>query len=591
MGLYGHMKNTWGGFLSLLCLTIALPAQAAKQVHNANWSDYGGGVDNMQYSPVMQINTTNVGQLKQAWFYSVPGIGVNFDFNPLIIDGVMYVLGRSDAIVALDAATGKEIWSHPTEGRPTGRGINYWENKDRSDRRLIFSANSFLQEIDARTGASIHTFGNGGRVDLREALGRDPKTIPEIQSDTPGHVFQNLIILGSATSEAYGAPPGDIRAYDVLTGKQIWSFHTVPHPGEFGYDTWPKGAWKYAGGVNTWGELTIDEKRGIGYFPVGAPTYDFWGGDRIGADLFGDCLLALDLRTGKRLWHFQTVHHDLWDYDPAAAPKLLTVRHDGKMVAVVAMPTKTGFLFVFNRVTGGPLWPIEERTVPKSAVPGEASWPTQPFPTGPPAFARQSFTANDLSPYLSAADKARVLELLRTTNNQGIFTPGSDKRDSIEIPGDSGGADWGAGAADPQTGIVYVRTSDAPELKYRLSPNLRMEVPLEATAEVQGHVIYSHLCQTCHGPHLTGGIMSPKDIGIDRFKDIVTSGVGPMPAFPDLAPRYLNDLAAYVSNPADGGPATVGAGGGGIGAATSTTGNYQILYQLQELDYGKRWPP
>ncbi len=558
-------RSLWIFLPGAVSLAAILLAQPPKQTANRNWSDYGGGADASAYSPLQQVNKTNVGQLQQAWFYSVPGTSASFDFSPLIVDGVMYVLGQKDVIVALDAGTGKEIWSHKTEGRPTERGINYWESKDRSDRRLIFAANSFLQEIDARTGAGIDTFGADGRVDLRDGLGRDPKTVGGIQSGTPGHVFENRIILGSATSEAYGSPPGDIRAYDVRTGKLVWSFHTIPHPGEFGYDTWPKDAWTYVGGVNTWGEFAIDEKRGIGYFPVGSPTYDYWGGDRIGADLFGDCLLALDLRTGKRLWHFQTVHHDLWDYDPAAAPKLLSVRHDGKMVDVVAQPTKSGFLFVFDRVTGKPLWPIEERPVPHSDAPGEQSWPTQPFPTKPPPFARQQFTANDLDPYVSAADHAHFLEILRTANNQGIFTPGSDKHDSIQIPADDGGANWGNGAADPQTGMVYLRTSDSPELKPRLSQSVPIWVPAEATTERKGHVIYAYFCQGCHGPNRTGGIMSPKDIGIDKFEHVVTKGEGEMPAFSNLSPAYLRDLAAYVSNPTAGGPPiAAGAGGGGM---------------------------
>jgi len=539
-----------------------LSARASDPPHNVNWSDYGGGVDSMQYSPLQQINKSNVSRLTQAWFYPVPGTSARFSFSPLIVDGMMYVLGKGDAIVALDAVTGKEIWSHANARSPNDRGINYWESKDRSDRRLIFAVDSYLQEIDARSGDSIRTFGDNGRVNLREGLGRDPKTIPEIQTGTPGHVFENSIILGSATSEAYGSPPGDIRAFDVLTGKLLWTFHTVPHPGEFGYETWPKEAWNYVGGVNTWGEFSIDEKRAIGYFPLGSPTYDFWGGDRKGAGLFGDCLLALDLRTGKRLWHFQTVHHDLWDYDPTAAPKLLTVRHDGKMLDIVAEATKSGFVFAFDRVTGKPLWPIEERPVPRSDAPGEESWPTQPFPTKPPPFARQSFTVKDVNPYVSDADKQHFLEILQSANNQGIFAPGTDKRDSIQIPADDGGANWGNVAADPKTGILYLRTADSPEQKLKLSQKVPLHVPQGASAETQGHVIFSHLCEGCHGPHRTG-VMSPQDIGMGKFKAIVTGGEGEMPGFSELPARYLDLLAAYISNPAASGPVPAGGSAGG----------------------------
>ena len=367
--------------LSFPIATILIAAKPWTQ-----WNDYGGSSDSMQYSALSQIDKSNVTQLQLVWSVKAPGPAGRFSFNPLIIDGVMYVVGKDSSICAFDAATGRQIWVHPVEGRPTNRGFNYWESKDRKDQRLIFAADGYLQEINLKTGITIPSFGNDGRVNLREGLGRDPKSIGEIQSGTPGRIFENLIILGSAPGEMYGSPPGDIRAYDVHTGKLVWTFHTVPHPGEFGYDTWPPDAWKYIGGNNTWGELSLDEKRGIAYFPLGSPTYDLYGADRTGANLFGDCLLALDARTGKRLWHFQFVHHDLWDYDPTAGPKLLTVKHDGKKVDVIAQATKFGFLYVFDRVTGKPLWTIEERPVPQSDMPGEHSWPTQPFPHGAPSF-------------------------------------------------------------------------------------------------------------------------------------------------------------------------------------------------------------
>jgi quinoprotein glucose dehydrogenase len=324
----------------LLALAIAHSASTPPKPPYTTWSDYGGSADSMQYSALKQINRTNVKRIELAWSYLAAGPSGRFGFNPVIVDGVMYVLGRDNAFVALDAASGKQIWSHAVEGNPTDRGINYWESQDRADRRLIFSANSYLQEINLRTGVTIPSFGKDGRVDLREGLGRDPKTIRNIQTGTPGRVFENLIVLGSAPGEGYGSHPGDLRAYDVLSGKLVWTFHTTPHPGEYGYDTWPKDAWTYIGGNNAWGEISIDEKRGIAYFPLGSPTYDFYGADRIGANLFGNCLLALDARTGKRLWHFQAVHHDLWDYDLATAPKLLTVRHNGKPVDIVAQATK-----------------------------------------------------------------------------------------------------------------------------------------------------------------------------------------------------------------------------------------------------------
>jgi quinoprotein glucose dehydrogenase len=338
----------------------------------------------------------------------------------------------------------------------------------------------------------------------------------------------------------------------------------LPHPGEFGYETWPKDAWKYIGGVNTWGELAIDENRGIGYFPVGSPTYDWYGADRHGANLFGDCLLALDLKTGKRLWHFQTVHHDLWDYDPTTGPKLLTVRHKGKMVDIVAQPTKNGFVFVFDRVTGVPLWPIEERPVPKSEAPGEQSWPTQPFPTKPPAFARQRVSVDDLNPYVEESEKARFREIFRNARYEGMFTPPNDRQDTIQLPADDGGSNWGNAAADPETGMLFIRSADSPELKLKLTKRLPLRVPATGTAEQKGRAIYTQLCQGCHGPD-RNGVMSPKNIGLEKFTKILTNGEGEMPAFNELSAESLGFIAAYIANPDGGGPSRGGASGGGGG--------------------------
>jgi quinoprotein glucose dehydrogenase len=551
------------GLAALLCGVFVLEGQSTpkKQAYTA-WSDYAGSPDSAQYSALKEINKSNVKDLEQAWFYPVPGPTGRFGFNPVIVDGVMYMLGNDKAIVAVDAATGKEIWTHPVEGNPTDRGINYWESKDRSDRRLVFSVDSFLQEINARTGVSINTFGNDGRVNLRDG---SPRRLGG-QTGTPGKIFENLIIVGSAPGEGYGSAPGDLRAFDVHTGKLIWQFHTIPHPGEFGYDTWPKDAWTYVGGANTWGEMSIDEKRGIAYFPLGSPTYDFYGADRIGANLFGNCLLALDARTGKRLWHFQAVHHDLWDYDLTAAPKLLTVKHNGKMVDIVAQPTKFGFLYVFNRVTGEHLWPIEERPVPKSDVPGEVAFPTQPFPTKPPPFTRQKFTVDDINPYVDADEKARLKELLLNARNEGLFTPPST-RNTIDMPGELGGNNWGGSAADPTSGMIYVRSHDAPTM-HIMSQRQRVR-PIEgASPEQQGFYVYSQLCETCHGPDRKG-VVSPKELGADKFTGIIRNGQGQMPSFADnvLNQQNLNGLMAYLINPAAGAPPP-GRGGRGRGRGT-----------------------
>ena len=457
----------------MIAALIALlsPTLSFAQNH-AGWRDYGGASDSAQYSSLSQINRSNVKRLEVAWSYPT-GDTNKYSFNPVEVDGVVYVLARNNSIVALDAATGKELWVHPLSADTkivTNRGINYWESKDRSDRRLLFSSNHSLRAIDARTGRPILSFGNAGAVDLKEGLGRDPKTIALVQSTTPGKVFENLLILGSATNQGYGSAPGDLRAFDARTGALVWSFHTIPHPGEFGYETWPKDAWKKIGGANVWGELSIDEKRGILYAPTASAKYNFYGVDRLGTNLFADSLLALDVRTGKRLWHFQMVHHDIWDYDNATAPKLLTVQHDGKAVDVVAQMGKQGFVWVFDRVTGKPLWPIEERPVPESDMPGETTWPTQPFPTKPPPFARQKFTVADLSPFLSQQDRARFRDQILTARNEGLFTPPS-RRGTIQMPGNNGGANWGGAAVDPQNGKLVVVSKDLPCLLQLAKPS------------------------------------------------------------------------------------------------------------------------
>jgi quinoprotein glucose dehydrogenase len=372
---------------------------------------------------------------------------------------VMYVSGLKGVVVALDATTGKEIWTSSL--RATERGITYWESKDRSDRRLILTANNGIREINAQTGQMITTFGNRGFVDMRAGSPRRNGG----PNNSPGRLFENLLIVGSNVGEGYGSPPGDIRAYDVLTGALVWTFHTIPRPGEYGYETWPPDAWKYAGGANTWGDLTVDTKNGIVFLPTGSPTHDLYGADRIGDNLFGNSLLALDARTGKRRWHFQIVHHDLWDYDNASGPKLLTVRHDGRNVDIVAQAGKTGFLYVFDRLTGAPLWPIEERPVPKSEVPGEVSSPTQPFPTKPPPFGRQVFRPEDVNPYVSPEEQEKLKQAVREAAAEGVFTPSSHLRSHIQFPGAWGGANWGSTAGDPATGMLVVRSLEMPSYR------------------------------------------------------------------------------------------------------------------------------
>jgi glucose dehydrogenase len=430
------------------------------------WRDYAGGPDSSRFVAAKQITRSNVNTLQVAWTYAAG----QTDFNPLVVRGVVYGRGANGAFVALDAATGKQIWVHEGVQGFNSRGVNYWESKDGKDRRLIFSANNFLQEIDAQTGKTIPSFGVDGRVDLRVGLDRDPSTINQ-QTRTPGRVFENLIIMGSATNQEYASAPGDIRAFDVRTGTKVWTFHTVPRPGEFGYETWPEGAWKTVGGANNWGEQSIDEKRGIVYVPTGSPKYNFYGGNRAGANLFGDCLIALDARTGKRLWHFQTVHHDIWDLDNNSAPQLTTIRRNGRTIDIVAMASKTGYLYVFDRVTGQPIWPIEERPVPqRTEVPGEALWPTQPIPTKPPPFSRQTFTVDDLNPYiLTPEQREQFRQRIMSARNEGPFTP-IGFGDVIHMPGNQGGSNWGSTAANPTDGSVYVIGFNVPTIIRLLKP-------------------------------------------------------------------------------------------------------------------------
>jgi glucose dehydrogenase len=438
----------------------ALEQPLAGQATPREWRDYAGGPDSSRFVAATQISKVNVSKLQVAWTYAAG----QTDFNPLVVRGVVYGRGAAGSFVALDAATGKELWRHEGVQGFNVRGMNYWESKDGKDRRLIFSANNLLEEIDAQTGKTIPTFGTDGKVDLRVGLDRPPATISQ-QSRTPGRVFENLIIMGSATNQEYGSAPGDIRAFDVRTGATVWTFHTVPRPGELGYETWPEDAWKTVGGANNWGEQSIDAKRGIVYVPTASPKYNFYGGNRKGENLFGDCILALDARTGKRLWHFQTVHHDIWDLDNDSAPQLTTIRRNGRAIDVVAVAGKTGYLYVFDRVTGKPIWPIEERPVPqKTTVPGESVWPTQPFPTNPPPFSRQKFTAEDLNPYiLTPEEREQFKQRILKARNEGPFTPiGFDE--VIHMPGNQGGSNWGSTAANPSDGTTYVIGFNVPTI-------------------------------------------------------------------------------------------------------------------------------
>jgi glucose dehydrogenase len=591
-----HLVTVFTAVLAIGSISLAVhgsgvgeqtPSVPAATDQHRTWKDYAGGPDSSKFVALDQITRTNVAQLQVAWTYPTDD-ALNYQFNPVIVDNVMYVLAKNSSLVALDATTGKEIWIHAKLRGIARRGVNYWESADRKDRRILLQMNNHLQAIDAQTGKSILTFGKNGLVDLREGLGREKEGL-RAQSNTPGRIFEDLILLGSATGESYLSAPGHLRAYNVVTGALVWTFHTIPRPGEFGYETWPKDAYTYVGGANTWGEISVDTKRGIAYFPTGSPTYDYYGADRIGANLFGNCLLALDARTGKRLWHFQAVHHDLWDYDLTAAPQLITVRRNGKTVDAVAQATKQGFLFVFDRVTGEPIFPIEERPVPKSDVPGEQAWPTQPFPTVLPPFARQTMTEHDITPYfLTPEERSTWVERLKKAR-KGLFNPPSTE-ETVAVPGAVGGANWGNTAANPAAGSVYVMSQDFPSF-YKLSTEPAVGaagataagrgVPGAAAGagqaapggrgagpDARGRSAYEQACQACHGGDQSGvaGAGAPTLVGVGSrmayqdFRQVVLAGRGRMPAFAGIDDATMTSLFAFLGG-------RVGPVGRGAGAA------------------------
>ena len=535
-------------FVSLPWLCIA------QSDPHATWRAYGGAEDGSQYSSLKQVNRSNVAQLKPVWTVSTEDAAL-YSFNPLVVGDTMYVLAAKDHIVALDAATGKQKWSYDMRAKTpliTNRGLTYWQSKDGRDARLIFAADNTLQEIDARTGKQITTFGKNGRVDLREGMGRNPEALTLVQSYNPGRIFENLVIFGSATNEEYRSGPGDIRAFDVTTGRLVWTFHTVPHPGETGYETWPKDAWKTVGGANAWSSMAIDNKRGILYVPTASPKYNFYGANRTGNNLFGDSLLALDARTGKLRWYYQMVHHDIWDYDNPSTPLLMTVRHNGKPVDIVAEASKTGFLWVFDRVTGKPLWPVEERAVPKSPMPGEETSPTQPFPSLPAPFARQSFTSKDLSPYLTPEEHDRLKQQIDAARNNGLFTPPSTQN-TVEMPGNNGGANFGGAAGDPARGWVYVVSKDLPAM---LKLTLPTTVATNNTDESRGGALFATNCSTCHGadragrpPAIPSLIDIDKRVSSEMLQSVVHYGRGLMPAQAFLTISEIANIRAYLLKP------------------------------------------
>ncbi|MBV9035849.1 MAG: PQQ-binding-like beta-propeller repeat protein, partial [Acidobacteriaceae bacterium] len=523
----------------IVCLLFVLCVGAA----DVEWP-INGGPDNIRYSFATQINQDNVKQLKVAWTYNSGDAfeGSEMQSNPIVVGGILYATTPKMRVIALDAATGREVWSfNPSEPsdpkrRYRHRGVTVYRD------RVFFTYRHYLWALDRRTGKPIQGFGAQGRIDLRLGLGRPPETVT-ISSSSPGVAFEDTIILGSTVPETLPGSPGHIRAFDVNTGQMRWIFHTIPYPGEYGYDTWPKDAYKISGGANAWSGLSLDPKLGMVFAATGSASFDFYGSNRIGDNLFADCILALDARTGKRIWHFQGVKHDVWDLDFPAAPSLVTVMRNGRKVEAVAQITKTGYVFVLDRRTGEPLFPIEYRKVPASALDGERLSEVQPYPVKPPPFTRQAFTEDMVTDRTPEAHAA-VLARLRTLDSNGMFTPPS-LRGTVLMPGTDGGAEWGGAAFDPQSGLLYVNSNEQPWI-------IRM-VSHETTS------LYGNNCASCHGNNRQGAppdFPSLVDIGKRRSREdiihFVRQGGGRMPGF-DYLGHNVDEIVDYLLTGRDAG--------------------------------------
>jgi glucose dehydrogenase len=509
----------------------------------ADWAAYNGGVNGDHYSELAQINVNNSHLLKQAWRVDVGSDG-GVQVNPLVVGRVVYGYTSALQVIAMDGTTGRRLWTFDSkiEGRQPSRGFSYWQNG--KDSVLFAYMMNFLYALDPTTGKPIRSFGEDGRLDLRKDLDSD-YTQNNVALTTPGVLFKDLLIVGFRAPETNPAPRGDIRAYDVRTGKLVWSFHTIPHPGEEGYTTWPEGAWRTAGAANNWAGMTVDTKRGIVFVPTGSAVSDFYGADRLGDDLFANTLLALDANTGKKLWHFQGVHHDIWDRDFPASPALVTVQRDGNRVDAVAQTSKHGFVFLFDRVTGRPLFPIEERPFPASDVPGEVASPTQPIPTAPEPFARQRLTSDMLTTRTPEAHAWAENEF-KTFRSEGQFIPLSVDKQTVVMPGFDGGAEWGGPAVDPRSGVIYVNSNDI-----AWTGGLTENRPGSP-----GQVLYQTQCAICHGGDRKGNPPAfPTLVDIDKrlsksqIVATIHGGKGRMPGFPAVQDARLEELVDYLDHP------------------------------------------
>ena len=469
-----------------------------------DWPIYLGNKHNSHYSPLDQINKQNVANLQIAWQHktgdSDPNGRTQIQCNSIVIDGTLYASSPKLKVFALDAATGEQKWIFDPAvatnfAMNANRGVTYWEDGD--DRRILFTAGPYLFALNADTGYPVQSFGKFGRASLKSRLGEWAQEL-YVVSTTPGIIYRDLLIIGTRVSESAIAAPGYIRAYNVRTGVVEWTFRTIPRPGEYGHDTWPEDAYKSIGGANSWSGLALDEEQGIVFVPTGSASYDFWGGNRKGANLFANCLLALDAATGERKWHFQTVHHDIWDRDLPSPPNLVTLTMDGKKVEAVAQITKSGFVFLFDRNTGDPLFPIEERPVKTSDLEGEETWPTQPFPTKPPPFSGQSLTMDNITD-ISKESHDYVAGILSNVRTGEQFIPPS-RQGTIIYPGFDGGGEWGGAAVDPSTGIMYVNANEMAWILTMVDLNPGgSENPLSLGAST-----YLANCAMCHGPKMEG---------------------------------------------------------------------------------------
>ncbi|MGE5646673.1 MAG: PQQ-binding-like beta-propeller repeat protein [Acidobacteriota bacterium] len=511
------------------------------------WKVYGGGAESIRYSALNRINRTNASRLRVAWTFDTGDAfaGSEMQCNPVVAGGVLYATTPKLRVVALDARTGRLRWAFdPNEGvkaqsKVRNRGLTYWEQGN----RLYVAVRQWLYSLDAATGRPVPSFGRDGRIDLRDGLGRDPALL-SVSASTPGIIYRDLLILGSIVPEDLPSAPGDLRAYDLRTGKIRWTFHTIPRPGEYGYETWPKDAWKYIGGANNWSGMSLDEKRGLVFASTGSPAFDFWGGNRAGDNLFANCVLALDAATGRRVWHFQGVHHDVWDRDFPAPPSLVTVARNGRLIDAVAQITKSGWVWVLDRETGKPLFPFEERPVPPSDMEGESLAKTQPFPLAPPPFTRQEFTEAIVTKRTPEARRA-VLENLKKVRSGKAFLPPS-RQGSIIYPGLDGGGEWGGAAFDPETGLLYV---NANEMVWTL--RLLERKPLGGRAT--GRDLYVQNCAACHREDLRG---SPPEFPAlahvanrytqDEVAELIVKGAPRMPAFGNLPADAVGAIARYL---------------------------------------------